>query len=287
MWADDPMVHSDPKCRRFADSGPEPQGLIRFDADIAARACFCCRLILPDAATDDLTDAVAALLALCDLLDEEDEETFNREEPDYVPDFEAPNFSQDHWRHSQSTLADATSRTRHHPWLHRWASPLLLRTASHVERRCEEQRNRLDPAAVEAAAITMQQRPQSPAQLKRAWLYWRHRQDWRAPSPDDAHYGRDAHPPAQNPTPEEAMHGSATVVLGLRIPPLALDWDSMPNVDSLSAWEKAAVVAYKSTADWAAGSVTLAAPPAVAQELLSPARGLTVTISVSAGEQTP
>lgn len=47
-------------------------------------------------------------------------------------------------------------------------------------------------------------------------------------------------------------------------------------VETLSMWETAAIVAYKTTADWAGGVVTLAAPPAVAQELLSRARALDV-----------
>lgn len=61
----------------------------------------------------------------------------------------------------------------------------------------------------------------------------------------------------------------------MRLPPLGSDPDAFTAVEPLSLWETTAIVAYTTSADWIRGIVTLAAPPAVAQELLNPARALT------------
>ncbi|MEV5956207.1 hypothetical protein AB0M11_20960 [Streptomyces sp. NPDC051987] len=58
-------------------------------------------------------------------------------------------------------------------------------------------------------------------------------------------------------------------------------------VETLSVWELAVIAAYKTTADWAGSIVTLAVPPVVAEELLSPARALDVTLRPSGADRVP
>jgi hypothetical protein len=130
---------------------------------------------------------------------------------------------------------------------------------------------------VEKAAVALQQhREQSAARLAQAWQGWRQRGDWRVnTSPDYAHYDVNARQRPQ--TSDGAKPDAATIEISLRLPPLGTDEDGLTMVETLSLWEIAAIVAYKTTADWAGGVVTLAAPPIVAQELLLPARGLDVT----------
>ncbi|MER7179117.1 hypothetical protein ABT404_06485 [Streptomyces hyaluromycini] len=154
----------------------------------------------PLAADDGLADAAFDLVNLCEILEEEDEEAGNREEPDYVPDFLGSNFNGDHWRTLQYQLSVTTESLRAHPWLHDWARPALSRTAAFTERRCEEQRALINKATVEQAALSLQQHQQSATQLAQLWQSWRKRKDWRfKSSPDYLYYDKDARlqPPQQ------------------------------------------------------------------------------------------
>ncbi|MGC0344399.1 hypothetical protein [Streptomyces sp. SLBN-8D4] len=274
-WQDGKWVHSNRDCRAPAGVGPGEACRVHFDADIASRMCGCCR-VDPLGADDGLADAAFDLVNLCEILEEEDEEVGNREEPDYVPDFLGPNFNRDHWRTLQYQLSVTIESLRAHPWLHDWARPALSRTAACTERRCEEQRALINTAIVEQAAVSLQQQQQSATQLAQLWQSWRKRQDWHfKSSPDYLYYGNDAR--LQPPSSVTAKRSAITVEVSVRLPPPAPDWDGYRVVETLSTWELAALVAYKTTADWAGSIVSLAAPPAVVQEFLSPVRGLDVT----------
>lgn len=275
-WDDDSFVHSDPDCRASADAGPGETHRVRFGAFFAARMCGCCR-VEPVTADAGLADTVFDLVNLCEALEEEDEEAENREHPEYIPNFLRPNFNPDHWRYLQFHLSEVSNSLRAHLWLLSWAQPTLSRIEACAERRCEEQRTLIDTEMVEKAAVALQQREQSTAQLAQAWQTWRQREDWSvSPSPDYAHYDLNAR---QRPKTSDSAKPSAVTIeiSSLRLPPKGTDEDGLPMVETLSLWEIAAIAAYKTTADWAGSTVTLAAPPVVAQELLRPARGLDVT----------
>ncbi len=274
-WDDDSFVHSDSDCCASADAGPRETHRVRFGAFFAARMCGCCRVELA-AAGVGLADTVFDLVNLCEALEEEDEEAENRKEPDYIPNYLRPNFNPDHWRYLQFHLSEASSSLRAHPWLLSWAHPTLSRIEACAERRCEEQKALIDTAMVERAAAALQQSEQSAERLAEAWQWWRQRDDWRVhTSPDYAHYDLNAR---QRPkTSDSTQPGAAAIEISLWLPPKGTDEDGLPMVETLSLWEIAAIVAYKTTADWAACTVTLAAPPVVAQELLRPDRGLNVT----------
>ncbi|MCX5316103.1 hypothetical protein [Streptomyces sp. NBC_00154] len=47
----------------------------------------------------------------------------------------------------------------------------------------------------------------------------------------------------------------------MRLPPIGANVDGLQTVDLLSLWETTAIAAYKTSADWTRGIVTLAAPP--------------------------
>lgn len=274
-WDDDNFVHSDPACHEAIGTSPGQTRRVRFDANSAFSMCSCCRVeyVAGDAG---LADAVFDLVTLLEALQEEDEEAENRQQPHYTPDFLGPNFNRDHWRNLQFRLSVSAEGVRAHPWLHDWARPALTRAAAHTERRCEEQRTLIDTATLERAAVALQQREQATEQLAQLWQAWRRREDWRiTTSPDYACYGKDArlHPPRAG----IAERSAATVEVSVRLPPIGPDGDGFRLVEPLSMWEIAALAAYKTTADWAAGVITLAAPPVVVQELLCPARGLDIT----------
>ncbi|MGW4034594.1 hypothetical protein ACWEFL_35755 [Streptomyces sp. NPDC004838] len=274
-WEDDRRVHSNHACRAQAGVGPGETHRVRFGADIASRMCSCC-CVEPAAADDGLAVAVFELVGLCEVLDEEADEAENREETDYVPDFLRSDFNRDHWRSLQFLLSATTNGLLAHPWLLRWTGPSLSRAAAYAERRCEEQRTLIDTATVEKAAVALQKSGQPTAQLAQAWQAWRQREDWNCDtSPDYAYYDRDAR--LQPPSPHSAGLSAATVAVSVRLPPIGRDEEGFRMVETLSTWELTAIAAYKATADWAGSSVTLAVPPAVAQELLSPARALDVT----------
>lgn len=274
-WDDDSFVHSNPDCRASADAGPGETHRVRFGAFFAARMCDCCR-VEPAAADAGLADTVFDLVNLCEALEEEDEEAENREDPGYIPNFLRPNFNRDHWRYLQFHLSAVSNSLRAHLWLLSWAQPTLSRIEACAERRCEEQRTLIDTAMVERVAVALQQREQSAEQLAQAWQWWRQREDWRVnASPDYAYYDKDAR--LLPPSPRSASSSAVTVEISVRLPPIGPDWDGFRVVEPLSMWEIAAIAAYKTTADWAGSVVTLAAPPAVAQELLHPARRLDVT----------
>ncbi|MGQ4479382.1 hypothetical protein [Streptomyces sp. SAS_276] len=274
-WDDDSFVHTDPDCRAPAAAGPGETHRVRFGAFFAARMCGCCR-VEPAAADADLADTAFDLVSLCEALEEEDEEAENREDPDYIPNYLRPNFNPDHWRYLQFHLSAASNSLRAHLWLLSWAQPTLSRIEACAERRTEEQRTLIDTAMVEKAAAALQQREQPASRLAQAWQRWRQREDWRVhTSPDYAHYDLNAR---QRPrTSGSAKPNATTIDISLRLPPKGTDEDGFAMVETLSLWEIAAIVAYKTTADWAGGVVALSAPPAVAQELLFPARGLDVT----------
>lgn len=264
-WNDEKRVHSSHDCRALVGAGPGEAHRVRFGADIASRMCGCCR-VEGSAADDGPTDAIFDLMSLCEILDEEEDEVDSREEARYTPDFLRPNFaSHEHWRTLQTTLSVTTHGLQAHPWLLNWARPRLSRTAVHTERRCEEARTLTDPAALERAAVALQQNEQPAARLAQAWQAWRQRQDsYDNASPDCAQYDKNAR--LQPPSPQSAGSSAATVEFSVRLPPVGLDWDGLPMVETLSVWEIDAIAAYKTTADWAGSLVTLAAPPAVAQD---------------------
>lgn len=274
-WPDDSFVHSNTACRAPAGVGPGETCRVRFGAFFAARMCGCCRVESAPADTG-LVGAADDLVCLCEGLEEEDEEVLNRQEPGYMPDFLGPNFNGDHWRYLQFLLAVTTDGLRTHPWLHSWARPVLARAAAHANRRSEEQRTLIDTATIERAAESLQQCETPTAHLAQAWQAWRQRQDpYHEASPDYAYYDETAR--LRHPSPAVAGHPAANVEINVRLPFIGPDWDGMPMVETLSMWEIATIAAYKTTADWAGSIVTLAAPPVVAQELLSPARALDVT----------
>jgi hypothetical protein len=284
-WTTDSSVHSDPACRASERAGTGETYRVRFGAFFAARMCRCCR-VKAAAADSDLVNAIVELVCLCEGLEEETEEEENRRRPDYVPDFRRPNFNWDHWRYLQFQLAETTGGLQAHPWLHDWARPALARAAAYAERRCEEQRTLIDTATIERAAVTLQQRETSTARLAQAWQTWRQRMDHACKaSPDYANYDQNARlrPPSTAVTGRRA----ATVEISVRLPPLGPDELGHRMVEPLSMWEIAAIAAYKTTADWTGSVVTLAAPPVVAQELLSPARALDVTPRPSGTGQKP
>jgi hypothetical protein len=273
-WTDDPFVHSDPACRTRAEVSPGETHRVRFGAFFAARMCGCCRV---EAAPADcgLAGAVVDLVQLCELLKDEAEEVENRQEPDYVSDYLGPNFNRDHWRYLQFRLAETTDGLRAHPWLHNWARPVLERAVAYADRRCEEQQIVIDKATIEQAAISLQQHQRPTAHLTQAWQAWRQRKDWPLEtSPDYACYGTNAR--LRSATSGVTGDRAASVEISVRLPPPGPDWDGWSMVETLSMWETAAIAAYKTTADWAGSVVTLAAPPAVAQELRSRARALDV-----------
>jgi hypothetical protein len=284
-WADDSFVHSDPACRASATVSPGEAYRVRFGAFFAARMCGCCRV---ESAPADagLADAAADLVSLCEGLEEEDEEAGNRQEPNYVPDFLGPNFNWDHWRYLQFELAATTDGLLAHPWLHSWARPVLARAAACAELRCEEQRALIDKATIEQAAVTLQRRERPTAHLAQAWQVWRQRQDCdHSASPDYACYDKNSR--VRPPGSAAAGHHAANVEVSVRLPPFGPDADGFPMVETLSVWELAVIAAYKSTADWARSIVTLAVPPVVAEELLSPARALDVTPRLSGADRLP
>ena len=284
-WDDDNFVHSNPACREAIGTGPGETRRVRFGPDNAFSMCGCCR-VESVAADAGLADAVSDLVTLYEVLQEEAEEAEHRQEPDYVPDFLGPNFNRDHWRNLQFRLSVAAEGVRAHPWLHDWARPALTRAAAHVERRCEEQRTLIDTATLERAAVALQQREQSTEQAAQLWQAWRQREDWGfTTSPDYAYYDKDArlHPPRAG----IAGRSTATAEVSVRLPPIGPDGDGFRLVEPLSMWEIAALAAYKTTADWAAGVITLVAPPVVVQELLCPARGLDVTPRAACAGRTP
>lgn len=191
-WTDDPFVHSDPACRVRGDVGPGQARRVRFGAFFAARMCGCCR-VASAPADRGLAGVVVDLVQLCELLEEEAEEVENRQESDYVPDFLGPNFAEDHWRYLQFRLVVVIAGLWAHPWLHDWARPLLERAAACADRRCEEQRTVIDTAAIDRAAMSLQQHQRPTAHLTQAWQAWRQRKDWPLEtSPDYACYGKNA-----------------------------------------------------------------------------------------------
>lgn len=273
-WITDPFMHSDPACRAAPSAGSGETHRVHFGAFFAARMCRCCR-VEAAAADSGLEDAIVELVSLCEGLEEETEEE-NRRRPDYVPDFRGPNFNWNHWRYLQFQLAETTDGLQAHPWLYDWARPALARAAAYAERRCEEQQTLIDTATIEQAAVTMQQCETSTARLAQAWQTWRQRKGHaREASPDYAYYDQNAR--SRPPNPSGARSHAATVEISMRLPPLGLDELGHRMVEPLSMWEIAAIAAYRTTADWAQSVVTLAAPPVVAQELLSSARALDVT----------
>ncbi|MET9581024.1 MULTISPECIES: hypothetical protein [Streptomyces] len=276
-WGDERRLHSEHDCRAPAGVSRGKPHRVRFGADIASRMCGCCR-VEGSAADDGPADAIFDLMSLCEVLDEEADEVNSREESGYTPDFLRPNFaSHDHWRTLQSMLSVTTHGLQAHPWLLSWARPSLSRAAAHTERRCEEARALTDTAALDRAAVALQQSEQPTAQLAQAWQAWRQRQDsYDNASPDYAQYDRNTR--LLPLSPQSAGSSAATMELSVRLPSLGHDWDGRPMVETLSVWEIAAIAAYKTTADWAGSLITLVAPPAVAQELLNPARGLDVTL---------
>ncbi|MFJ4732529.1 hypothetical protein ACIP6V_09600 [Streptomyces sp. NPDC088770] len=280
-WQSSGSVHSDSRCHSLAGAGHADMRRVLFDADIESRMCDCCRVEPAGPHDKGLADAVLDLLSLCEALIDEDEEVENREDPDYAPDFLGPNFNRDHWRTLQFYLTRTVNGLQAHPWLHHWASPSLIRAASYTERRCEEQRSLIDTATIERSAAALQRRERS-TQLASIWEWWRHREDWRAPSPDDLHYGMDERLQSRIPNATGTL---AVVTIGVQLPALGADWDGMRVVETLSMWEKAVIAAYKTTADWAVGTVTLTVPAVVARELCCPARGLDLTPRLSAANQ--
>ncbi|MFD5597158.1 hypothetical protein [Streptomyces griseorubiginosus] len=278
-WADDSFLHSNPACRAPAKAGPGETHRVRFGAFFAARMCGCCRVETADADAG-LLSAVVDLLSLCEGLEEEDEEVENRQDRNYVPDFLGPNFNWDHWRYLQFLLMVTTDGLRAHPWLHSWARPVLARAAVYAERRCEEQRPLIDTTSIERAADTLRQREGSTEHLAQAWQAWRQRRDsFCNASPDHDCYDKNTR--RRPPGSAVGGHSATTVEISVQLPPLGADWDGSRLVETLSTWELAVIAAYKTAADWAGSIVTLAAPSVVAQELLSPARGLDVTLCAS------
>lgn len=273
-WGDDRFMHTDPQCRAAADSAGEKHR-VRFGAFLAARMCGCCH-VEPAAADAGLADVVHDLVTLCEALEEDAEEVESRQQPDYEPNFRRPDFNRDHWRYLQLLLSTAADSLQARPWLLSWARPSLERAAACTERLCEEQRTIIDTATVERAALALQQCEHPTAQQEQAWRAWRQRKDWRVhTSPDYVHYDLNAR--LQPVNPASAPSGAATVEISMRLPAIGRDEDGFRMVETLSLWEIAVIAAYRTTADWAAGVVTLAAPPAVAQELANPARALDMT----------
>ncbi len=278
-------VHSDSRCPAVAGrEGHTDKRRALFNADIASRMCVCCRVEADGPRDEGLSAAVIELVSLRELLDEEDEEEQNRDDPGYVPNFLRANFNPDHWRTIQSDLTKTASSLQSHPWLHHWAAPYLIRAASYAERRCEERRRLVDVAAIERTAAALYERGRSTPQLARMWPSWRQREAYDSPSPDDEHYDRNARLRPPDPDPNSA---AANVTMGVRLPPLGFDSDGLQMIDTLSNWEQDAIAAYKTAAHWASGTVTLTVPPVVARELLCPARNLDLTACAQAASGQP
>ncbi|MFJ8948213.1 hypothetical protein ACIRG4_34095 [Streptomyces sp. NPDC102395] len=266
-------VHSDRRCGARPNARPRDARRARFDADIASRMCGCCR-VETVTADNTLSDVLVDLVSLCELLAEEAEETENREEPDYVPDFLRPNHNWDHWRTLQTELSQTAHGLQAHSWLLDWARSTLERAVAYVERRCREQQSIINTATLHQATVELQQ-VGATTQSARIWQAWRHRQDSTDnTSPDYAAYDLSAR--LQLPDGDTAHADAQTRDVSVRLPPLGRDPDAFTAVEPLSLWETTAIVAYTASADWIRGIVTLAAPPLIAQELLNPARALDI-----------
>ncbi|MEU2235140.1 hypothetical protein [Streptomyces vietnamensis] len=274
---DTDRAHSDSRCPAVAGRGDTGKRRVLFDADIASRMCACCCVEADGPRDESLGTAIIDLVSLRDLLDEEDEEEQNRDDPGYVPSFLRANFNPDHWRTIQCNLTEAANSLQSHPWLYHWAAPYLTRAASYAERRCAERRRLIDSVAIERTAAALYERGRSAPKLARMWSSWRHRVVYGLPSPDDELYGENARLRLPNPDSTSIL---ASVTISMRLPPTRFESDGVQVIDTLSHWEQDVIAAYETVAHWASGTVTLTVPPVVARELLCPARNLDLTASV-------